>query len=178
MRKIILGLLAVVLLGSTVGNSQLVPFPQSLPPNTVVGRTGISAGPAQAIPFAILTSNLLNFSGSPGFPATFQGNGGGGLFSLSIIDTATSATVNEWVAQFAMTSGVGSANHTTATKGGIYAHCVANPGSADCFGANFIGQASTGLGNTANVTSLEVDANNNNQNYGETQNSFRYNAAG
>jgi hypothetical protein len=58
MRKIILGLLAVVLLGSTVGNSQLVPFPQSLPPNTVVGRLGISAGPAQAIPFAILSSNL------------------------------------------------------------------------------------------------------------------------
>src|SRR5258708_4251496 len=106
---------ALALLGFAfvaTADGQIVPFPQSLPPNTVVGRTGISAGPAQAIPFAILTSNLLNFSGSPGFPATFQGNGGGGLFSLSIIDTASSATLNEWVAQFAMTSGVGSANHT------------------------------------------------------------------
>jgi hypothetical protein len=33
-------------------------FPQTLPPNTVVGRTGISAGPAQAIPFAALTPLL------------------------------------------------------------------------------------------------------------------------
>ncbi len=34
-------------------------FPQTLPPNTVVGRSGISAGPAQAIPFAALTPGLL-----------------------------------------------------------------------------------------------------------------------
>src|SRR6267142_2647442 len=60
MRKIILGLLAVVLLGSAVSDAQLVPFPQSLPPNTVVGRTGISAGPAQAIPFSVFRQVVLN----------------------------------------------------------------------------------------------------------------------
>lgn len=36
-----------------------VPFPQTLPANTVYGRLGISAGPGQAIPFSILTNNLV-----------------------------------------------------------------------------------------------------------------------
>jgi hypothetical protein len=34
--------------------------PNNLPPNTVFGRLGIGSGPGQAIPFAILTNNLLS----------------------------------------------------------------------------------------------------------------------
>jgi hypothetical protein len=53
--------------------AQLSPFPNSLPPNSVVGRTGISAGPAQAIPFSILTQGLVG-SGSGIFGLTLRGD--------------------------------------------------------------------------------------------------------
>jgi hypothetical protein len=51
MRKFILGLLALLALGSTAGT-------QTLPANTVVGRLSIGPGPAQAIPFSTLAANL------------------------------------------------------------------------------------------------------------------------
>lgn len=56
MRKIIMGLLATLLLlaGLAPAASQ-----QTLPANTVLGRLGIGPGPAQAIPFSVLTGNLL-----------------------------------------------------------------------------------------------------------------------
>jgi hypothetical protein len=60
MRKLILGLLAVITLGSIPGDAQVPGFPQTLPANTVVGRLGIGPGPSQAVPFAILTGNLLS----------------------------------------------------------------------------------------------------------------------
>lgn len=56
---------------------------QNLPASTLVGRTGIGPGPAQAIPFATLTS-ILNvpstagnntWSGSNNFTSTFQISG-------------------------------------------------------------------------------------------------------
>lgn len=53
MKKIIFGLLALLALGSTVGDAQT-----TLPPNTVLGRLGIGPGPAQAIPFATLNAQL------------------------------------------------------------------------------------------------------------------------
>lgn len=53
MRKIILGLLALLVIGSTVGDAQ-----QTLPASTVVGRLGIGPGPSQAIPFVSLKANL------------------------------------------------------------------------------------------------------------------------
>lgn len=56
MRRIIAALL--LLLAGTVATAQ-VPFPQTLPANTVYGRLGISAGPGQAIPFSVFISNLL-----------------------------------------------------------------------------------------------------------------------
>lgn len=56
MRKIILGLLATLALlaGLAPAASQ-----QTLPANTVLGRLGIGPGPAQAIPFSVLTGNLV-----------------------------------------------------------------------------------------------------------------------
>lgn len=38
--------------------AQVANYPQTLPPNTVIGRLGISAGPSQAIPLSLLQSNL------------------------------------------------------------------------------------------------------------------------
>lgn len=54
MRRIIIGLLAVIALGTLAGQTQ-----QTLPSNTVVGRLGIGPGPAQSIPFATLAANLI-----------------------------------------------------------------------------------------------------------------------
>lgn len=67
MRKIILGLLAVLALGTVAGDAQ-----QTLPPNTVVGRLGIGPGPSQAIPFATL-AGALGVVGVTGPPTTVAG---------------------------------------------------------------------------------------------------------
>lgn len=56
MRRIIATLL--LLLAGTVATAQ-VPFPQTLPANTVYGRLGIGPGPGQAIPFSRLTTLAL-----------------------------------------------------------------------------------------------------------------------
>lgn len=59
MRRVIASLM--LLLAATVATAQ-VPFPQTLPANTVYGRLGIGPGPGQAIPFSVLAANpsLLN----------------------------------------------------------------------------------------------------------------------
>lgn len=51
-----LGFVFVGVLPSAAQNPQ---FPQTLPANSVVGRTGVSAGPAQAIPFNVLGSQIF-----------------------------------------------------------------------------------------------------------------------
>src|SRR5262249_6110913 len=56
MRKLLASLLLALTLASPAFAQTLL---SNLPPNTVVGRTGISTGPAQAIPFSILTGGLL-----------------------------------------------------------------------------------------------------------------------
>lgn len=38
--------------------AQVPNFPQTLPPNTVVGRLGVGPGPSQAIPFSVLNSQI------------------------------------------------------------------------------------------------------------------------
>lgn len=60
LRRLILALLALA--ASATALAQSPPFPTTLPPNTVVGRTGVSPGPAQAIPFGNLASLLPNVS--------------------------------------------------------------------------------------------------------------------
>src|SRR5262245_54859967 len=55
MKKALIGLFLLAGLASAAAQ----PLPTTLPPNTVVGRLGITAGPAQAIPFSVLTSSLF-----------------------------------------------------------------------------------------------------------------------
>ena len=57
MKKHLLALAALAF--ATPVLAQVPSFPQTLPANTVVGRLGIGPGPSQAIPFAVLTSNLF-----------------------------------------------------------------------------------------------------------------------
>lgn len=66
--KRILTALAVLFLCVSGASSQ-----QTLPPNTVIGRLGIGPGPAQSIPFAVLSSNLVG-SGSGIFGLTLSGD--------------------------------------------------------------------------------------------------------
>lgn len=64
MKKLILGLLALLALGSPAAA-------QTLPANTVVGRLGIGPGPSQAIPFTVFTSNLNTIVGAVQSVKTF-----------------------------------------------------------------------------------------------------------
>jgi len=68
MKKLILGLLATLALGSSAESQQ-----QTLPASTVVGRLGIGPGPAQAIPFSTL-GGILFGSGSGIFGLTLSGD--------------------------------------------------------------------------------------------------------
>lgn len=70
MKKLILGFLALLAIGSTVGDAQ-----QTLPPNTVVGRLGIGPGPSQAIPFATLKANIAIPTSVKDSPFLAKGDG-------------------------------------------------------------------------------------------------------
>lgn len=66
MKRRILGILAGLLNGILVAGlvapvvvAQVPQFPQTLSPNTVLGRLGIGPGPVQPIPFVTLFGNLL-----------------------------------------------------------------------------------------------------------------------
>jgi hypothetical protein len=72
MKHILIGLAALFGLVATAAG-QVVPFPQSLPPSTVIGRMPPVSGPAQAIPFSVLTTQLTG-SGSGIFGLTLSGN--------------------------------------------------------------------------------------------------------
>lgn len=67
MKKIVLGLLALLAIGSLTADAQQ----QTLPANTVVGRLGIGPGPAQAIPFTVFTSSLNTIVGAVQSVKTF-----------------------------------------------------------------------------------------------------------
>lgn len=59
--------------GTLPAASQANLYPSTLPPNTVIGRTGIIAGPPQAIPFSILIQDLVGIPNSWPEPQTFNG---------------------------------------------------------------------------------------------------------
>lgn len=64
---------ALILLLSATAAAAQVPFPQTLPANTVYGRLGISAGPGQAIPFGTLSGRLGNITNVLSFGAVCDG---------------------------------------------------------------------------------------------------------
>lgn len=58
MRRSVFWLALIAALAASEAAAQAPPFPQTLPSNTVVGRLGVSPGPAQAIPFAALAARM------------------------------------------------------------------------------------------------------------------------
>lgn len=93
---------AVLALGLLPGfaHAQSSSFPQTLPPNTLVGRLGISAGPAQAIPFATFFANQplaagkvwIGSAGNLAAPQTPSGDlavSTAGAFTLASVNVTT-----------------------------------------------------------------------------------------
>ncbi len=157
MRRVaaILALLAGLLPSTAI--AQRLP---DLPSNTVYGRLGIGPGPGQALPFSVLTAQVLtqmaahtvkcnvnsstgvsqdctafNLAGPPSISGTFADTPL--LTTILVNNTATSATQIESVATFRLTSGVGSGHPTTAGKSTLGTEAICNSGSAQCgaFGA-------------------------------------------
>jgi hypothetical protein len=80
MKKIAAAFLSVVALWGVLAvltetAAQVPQFPQTLPANTVVGRAGIGPGPAQAIPFGVLFSNLFGGGAPPAAHSVLIGEG-------------------------------------------------------------------------------------------------------
>jgi hypothetical protein len=82
LRVAIAPIILALFLGVPLAFTQAQNFPQTMPPNTVFGRLGVSAGPGQAIPFSYLTPLLLTST-----PPT-------GTTGLSILET----TDTSWMA--------------------------------------------------------------------------------
>jgi hypothetical protein len=60
MKRLIRAAALILALQPAVALAQVPGFPQTLPANTVIGRLGIAAGPAQAVPFALFNQGVLN----------------------------------------------------------------------------------------------------------------------
>lgn len=111
---------AVLALGLLPGLAcaQSSSFPQTAPPNTVLGRLSVSAGPVQAIPFLAFVNNLPLASGkiwigNVGNFATPQTPSGDCTFSISGVVTCTQSAGN-----FTVTGNL-SVGGTSAFTGGV-----------------------------------------------------------
>jgi hypothetical protein len=103
MNKILRILAFLVMLLPALACAQSNSFPQTLPPNSVVGRLGTGAGPTQAIPFLMLLNNLPLASGKIliGSAANFAGpQTVSGDATLSVAGALALATVNSNVGAF------------------------------------------------------------------------------
>ncbi|OSJ12257.1 hypothetical protein BST63_28455 [Bradyrhizobium canariense] len=118
------------------------------------------------------TAGDISISGSPNISYTQGYFGGVNSFSAQLANiTAASQTAPEVGAQVNVTSGVGSANGTTAFKIGIFGSATGGSGSADIYGGNFVGQLSAAAPSTASGIALEADFNAMNAHYGDTSGS-------
>lgn len=79
MRNALRTLAFLVGLIPAIAAAQTAQFPQTLPPNTVVGRLGIGSGPAEAIPFSKFQSGIIGNLGA----GTFYGNPGSGTAAIT-----------------------------------------------------------------------------------------------
>lgn len=85
-----LTLLTTLVFLPAITPAQTPNFPQTLGANTVVGRLGIGSGPAQAIPFSTLLSNLLiSFCTVSGAEIVYSDQGGAWQCSNSVSTTQT-----------------------------------------------------------------------------------------
>lgn len=73
MKRAAKALFAAVLAAFSFALPASAQFPANMPPNTVYGRSGISTGPGQAIPFSVIVQALSNQTNIWTQPQTFQG---------------------------------------------------------------------------------------------------------
>lgn len=134
MRRVIAILL--LLITGTVATAQ-VPFPQTLPANTVYGRLGISAGPGQAIPFATLSNQLFG-QGSGIFGLKLSGD-----TNYTMVATDRTVLIN--------------ANLTAARTITLPAAGVITTGQQICIGDSFGGVTTTNTLTIARAGSDTID---------------------
>ena len=101
MLRAAIGLLAATITLAPVA-AQTPGFPQTLPPNTVVGRLGISSGPSQAIPFSRLATELSSSFALPVTPENFSATAGQAKnFTDTVTSSSGSTTITTGAAHFA-----------------------------------------------------------------------------
>lgn len=89
MKRAAKALFAAVLAAFSFALPAAAQFPANMPPNTVYGRSGISTGPGQAIPFSIIVQALNNQTNIWMQPQTFSGG-----TTSPLTDGVTAITAN------------------------------------------------------------------------------------
>ncbi len=107
----------------------------------------------------LVTANGLKITSAPIVTGNFIGSGTAALFGHKTATTATSATSPEIGAEFRVDSSAGLANKTTAYKIALGGGVIADAGSADIYGINFVNQGYAGSGGHA-IYGCEIDINN------------------
>jgi len=124
------------------------PFPQTLAPNTVVGRLGVSAGPAQQIPFANLFAGMFGGAVPAQYSVLLSGGAGGSLGGATI-GTAGRLLIDQGAGAnpaFTAPSGLFTmAANGVATLGTLPAASVANSNLANMAAATIKGSIAGGV---------------------------------
>lgn len=162
--------------------------PSTLPSSTVWGRLGISAGPGQAIPFAILTNNLFNNNlGTAGFPLVSNGPsatptfgvlsmaGSGKFFTqnganinrlndrvliggATVNDGAFPNVTQDWLSAFQVAAGLSSGSLVSTQFGVLNDPTNASAAVTSLFGAQSLNATSAGA-STIGVSGYAVNNN-------------------
>ena len=169
--------IAIWLLPIASASAQQFPV---VPDHTVIGRvgTGTGSGPAQAIPFPVLGSDILGGAvlslnipaGNQSLSVSPTGNPTGGSLlttfsSLNMQTTTTSATNREFGVNIGMISNTGSGIIGNINDGKVaeYSGIVGNAGTGSIWAKNSVTTMSPGSGTSYFAQGYELDFNNNAQ---------------
>ncbi len=132
--------------------AQVNVFPQTMPANTVYGRTAIGSGPGQAIPMGTLFGLLFNSSSAPTAHAVLLGEGSSSL-GTAPVGTAGRALLDQGAgADPAFTAMSGDAIQASSGAVTIAANAVTNAKSAQAANLTFKCNVSGGTGNVSDCT--------------------------
>lgn len=142
MRKALSALLITALVAFSPASAQSPGFPSTMPPSTVYGRSAISAGPGQAIPFATLTGIM---GSTPNVWSALQ------TYTAGITSTHSlsgSATLGNWN-NFTVTEDTQGCHFCTDINSvWDYGGATQRGGRVNIFGWNIQTAPNTGVGQT------------------------------